>query len=271
MSPTKILLTATIFHLCTGVCWAQTASEHEAETIKVQPLVEHYRPERSPRIHEASRGIVQATNRFRQQHDRGELSISPELSAAARRFAQYMARTDRYGHEADGNRPRDRAEQQGYEYCIIAENIAYDFNSRGFSTDQLVETLVDGWRHSPPHRRNMLDSDVVETGVGVAQSDETGVFYAVQMFGRPRSKRIEFSITNESNDAINYVLADQHFTLPPRYSRTHERCRPGTLEFRSGDESRPTQAVGKRTFHPRNGEQFLVEAAGQGRFTVSED
>ena len=36
--------------LCAAACWAQTASEHETETIKVQPLVEHYRPEHYRRL-----------------------------------------------------------------------------------------------------------------------------------------------------------------------------------------------------------------------------
>ena len=85
----------------------------------------------------------------------------------AQAFADYMARTDRYGHTADGNQPSDRAKARGYDYCIVLENIAYAFNSEGFTGEKLAGQFVTGWQNSPGHRRNMLDPDVTETGVAV--------------------------------------------------------------------------------------------------------
>ena len=99
------------------------------------------------------------------------MAVNPDLTDAARDFAAYMARTSRYGHTADGSRPADRAASHGYEYCVIAENIAYAFNSDGYTTEELGKTFVEGWKHSPGHRRNMLDPDVAETGVAVARSE----------------------------------------------------------------------------------------------------
>jgi len=38
----------------------------------------------------------------------------------------------------------------------------------------------------------MLDPDVTEIGVAIAQSEESQYFYAVQVFGRPKSLSIAF-------------------------------------------------------------------------------
>lgn len=256
--------------LTPNVAWAQATGEHESETIEVHPFVEPYRPEQSPELAGVRTKIVQRTNEFRHRHNRGRVDVSPELSRAADRFAQFMARTDRYGHEADGRHPQDRAESQGYANCILAENIAYDFNARGFSTAQLVDTLMDGWESSPPHRRNLLDPDVDQIGVGVAESKHTGVFYAVQMFGRPRSERIEFSIANKADHLARYRLGDKEFRLPPQYTRTHELCRPTELRFERDDEFKPTQAVEQHVFQPNNGTQYTIQSAGDNRYTVDE-
>ena len=92
-----------------------------------------------------------------------------------------MAATDMYGHEADGRQPWDRVRTQGYDYCEVAENIAYAWRTNGFSPEQLVNEFVQGWEHSPEHRKNMLNPDLTEIGVAVARSPDTGLYYAVQI------------------------------------------------------------------------------------------
>ena len=143
--------------------------------------------EKKADLEAVTRGIIDQTNDFREQEGRSRVRVNAKLSEAARDFAQYMARTGRYGHTADGKRPAERASAKGYEYCVIAENIAYAFKSDGFTTEDLEKELVEGWKKSPGHRRNMLDADVTETGVSVARSEKNGYYFAVQMFGRPKS------------------------------------------------------------------------------------
>jgi uncharacterized protein YkwD len=210
--------------------------------------------------------IVDKTNEFRKSEGRAAVTINPKLEETARYFAGFMARTDKYGHTADGNRPSDRARQHGYEYCIIAENIAYEYDSRGFTTERLATGFFEGWKHSPHHRKNMLDPDVIETGVAVAQSPDTGYYYAVQMFGRPRSDRIEFQIANRSGETIRYQLGDKTFPLPPRYTRTHQRCRPGDLTFRWPDDVKEDP----KTVRPHTGDRFVVERTAAGKFEVEQ-
>jgi uncharacterized protein YkwD len=56
----------------------------------------------------------------------------------AQYFADYMARTDEYGHHADGRSPMERARRQGYAPCIVSENIAYRYTSdpEGFTAEE---------------------------------------------------------------------------------------------------------------------------------------
>jgi hypothetical protein len=131
-----------------------------------------------------------------------------------------MARTDRYGHDADGKSPADRAQARGYTYCALAENIAFLSNPAGTSTAALVTTVVEGWKQSPTHRRNMLLPEVVDTAVALAQSPTSQRYYAVQLFGRPRSAIVHFSVVNATANPLRYRLAGQSFDLP--------RAPPGT-------------------------------------------
>jgi uncharacterized protein YkwD len=203
---------------------------------------------------EVAQAIIERTNRFRARKGRAEVDANARLLETAQYFADYMARTDRYGHTADGQRPSQRAREHGYEYCIVSENIAYQYSSRGFEQSELIERFMHGWKTSPGHRKNMLDPDVTETGVAVAQSEATGYIYAVQMFGRPKSASIGFEVANQSGETVHYQIGDRTFPLPPRYTRTHEICRPTELTFtwRANDERR------SKSFEPQDGDRFVA-------------
>lgn len=200
----------------------------------------------------ASQRVVVEVNAFREQQGRTALRSNPQLAAAARDFAAYMARTGRFSHEADGREPADRAREHGYAYCIVDENIGYEQRSSGFTSDELAEQLVGGWKGSPPHRHNMLDPDVAETGVAVAHDARTGRWYGVQMFGAPASTRSVFELTNASGATVRYRLGDQGFELAPRVTRTHEECRPREIVL---------DGAGKAAFssiRPRNGDRYRI-------------
>src|ERR1700732_391552 len=127
----------------------------------------------------AARQIIDLTNQFRKKEGRRELTPNEELTRAARYFSDFMARTDKYGHTADGKQPAERAKEFGYRYCIIAENIAWELKTSGFTTEGLAESLFNGWKNSPEHRANMLDPDVYDIGVAVARSEKSGKYYGV--------------------------------------------------------------------------------------------
>ena len=127
--------------------------------------------------------IVDATNAFRKAEGRQGVRRDAKLSAVAQSFADYMARTGRFEHDADGRQPGDRARQAGYAWCFIAENIAYEYRTKPFTSQELAAAFVADWKGSSGHRRNMLSRDAVDIGVAIARA-RNGHYYAVQMFGR---------------------------------------------------------------------------------------
>ena len=98
---------------------------------------------KAPDLEQAERLVARGTNEFRAKQGLGRLEPDSALMTAARAFADYMARTDRYGHAADGKQPSDRAEARGYRYCTVAENISYQYSSESFATEELARTCVD--------------------------------------------------------------------------------------------------------------------------------
>jgi uncharacterized protein YkwD len=135
--------------------------------------------------------VIEGTNQFRAGERRVVLRTNAELEKAARDFAEYMARTGKFDHEVDGTTPATRVKAAGYQYCRIGENIARFYSTHGFTTTDLGQQLVKGWKDSPGHRRNMLEPEVIETGVAVVHRRHDGIddFYAVQLFGKPRDAK----------------------------------------------------------------------------------
>jgi uncharacterized protein YkwD len=211
--------------------------------------------QKKPDLEAVERAVLAGTNALRRERDLPALKSNEQLALAAGRFAKYMAMRDDYGHEADGRKPVHRARAAGYRDCMVTENISYQMHTRGFDTKELAERLVSGWFNSPGHRRNMLDHEVVDLGVGVAYSDETQRYYAVQLFGRPESMRLAFSVRNESRDDIRYRVGDKDWTIPARAERRHEICQEMKLVF--------PRRGGERTFALNDGDRFTIGPSGR--------
>jgi len=211
-----------------------------------------------PALDGSMQRIVALTNVFRRLENLSATERNPQLAKAARYFADFMARTDQYSHSADGSEPAERAKKFGYDYCIVAENIAYMFNSQGFGTAELADRFFDGWQNSPEHRRNMLEPNVTDTAVAIAQSAKTGRFYAVQLFGRPKSASIEFKVQNSAGVDVEYALDGKTFALPPRVTRTHRGCTPFELAFR-GRAVQPTNGQTLTVVNDRDGVQLKAQ------------
>ena len=216
----------------------------------------------APNLDQAERHVVEQTNRFRREHGAAPVRPNLQLERAARGFAQFMARSGQYGHQADGREPVQRTRAAGYDECLVAENIAFQYSSAGFATQELADGFFDGWRHSPGHRRNMLEGDATETAVAMAVSAQ-GRYYAVQLFGRPASQRVRFGIANHAPQAVRYELDGKPFDLPPRATRTHEQCGQSTLRMQwPGAEPQVVE--------PMAGEHLRVEQRN-GRWRLSRE
>jgi hypothetical protein len=206
-------------------------------------------------------GIVERTNALRQQNDRKPLRVNPRLAQAARDFAASMSRTGRFGHGADGNTLIQRAERVDYAACTLAENIAFQYSSVGFSPDALTDAFMQGWWDSPGHRRNLLAPEFAHVGVGVVYSPASGHWHAVQIFAKPLALSRSFSLHNAADVEVSYHLGDNRFSLPPRMTRTHQDCKGGELRLRWSD--------GESTgFTPENGSSLQIERGADGRLRL---
>jgi uncharacterized protein YkwD len=262
MKATITTVLYTILFLPLGA-FGQIVEDTDADRVSAE--ARPIRQAESPDLEQATSGIVEGTNLFRRDQGLKPVQVNPKLTEAAQYFADYMARNDRYGHTADGKRPSQRAAEHDYEYCLVAENIAYQFSTHHINPDDLVETFLEGWKQSPEHRKNLLEEAATETGVAISQSEESGYYYAVQMFGRPRSEMIEFQIANRSDADIEYRIGEQTYPLPPRYTRTHQRCREGEVTFHWPEDANPKKEI----MSPSNGESLIIVPDGIGGFRVT--
>jgi uncharacterized protein YkwD len=115
--------------------------------------------------------------------ERARVGLSPvtqnqTLENQATQYACEMIYYDFFDHEnpVTGTRLPDRAEEFGYEYFVIGENLAAGHTSP-------AQVMAD-WMNSPDHQRNILNADFTELGVGVRTGGRFGTYW-VQEFGRP--------------------------------------------------------------------------------------
>jgi uncharacterized protein YkwD len=106
------------------------------------------------------------------------LRVEQHLVAAARAHADDMAARGYVDHTSpDGRTPFDRMLDAGYTGFAAAENIA-----AGQATPAAV---VEAWRTSPGHCRNLYNAALTELGVGYAfASGSPYAHYWVQNFGQ---------------------------------------------------------------------------------------
>ena len=107
------------------------------------------------------------------------LRSSAALEQAARAHADDMAGNSFLSHTgSDGSEPSDRGTAAGYEWKIIAENIA-----AGQAT---VEDVAATWLESPGHCSNLMDPKYSETGIAYALNPGDGRdIYWVQVYAKP--------------------------------------------------------------------------------------
>ena len=108
-------------------------------------------------------------NRERRSRGLGAVSSVGTLTTVATAYAGRMAREDFFDHVApDGSTTLARIDRTGYlggsvRTWAIGENL-------GWGTGRLAtpESIVTAWMQSPHHRRNLLDPEYTELGLGIA-------------------------------------------------------------------------------------------------------
>lgn len=98
------------------------------------------------------------------------LVINEKLTVAADRHAYDMQQNDFFDHTgSDGSKSADRASDADYLWRTVGENIALHPGD--------LYDVVEGWKNSPGHCKNMMNPDFVDMGIACRGT------YWVQVFG----------------------------------------------------------------------------------------
>lgn len=140
--------------------------------------------------------IFEKTNALRTEKGLKKLILLDSLMDLAQVHSENMVKHNFYAHTDHlGRNPVQRAEQyklnawvkKGNMYTGIAENIAqtpWFENVIGCgdtrSEERLAHCMVNGWKNSPPHYKNIL-GDFTYLGVGL-YFDEKGMGFGTQNF-----------------------------------------------------------------------------------------
>jgi uncharacterized protein YkwD len=125
--------------------------------------------------------VLARVNEARKRAGVPPLRSNAHLDQAAQRHAEDMLARNYFAHQSPERKTvRERARAAGYDWRAIGENIA----EGQFTVDEVMDT----WMHSPGHRRNILDPDFRELGVGLALGRSGGRYWIVwaQAFGTRR-------------------------------------------------------------------------------------
>jgi uncharacterized protein YkwD len=109
---------------------------------------------------------------YRGNNGLGAVTIDPELMRLAGEQARVMAAKDKLDHSA-GRPFEDRIQKSGFDASVAVENIGAGYHT-------LAEAF-SGWRDSPPHRANMLNSGVTRMGIAAVYTPKSKykVFWAL--------------------------------------------------------------------------------------------
>ena len=128
--------------------------------------------------------IVDATNEERDHRNRSMLQRDRALEAIAKERLDDMFRRQYFDHVApDGVDVVDVANDFGYDYFYIAENLA-------FGSYKDSKAVVDAWMDSEGHRKNLLNDIYTHIGVAVDKDifGDQEYWIAVQLFSKPESE-----------------------------------------------------------------------------------
>lgn len=218
--------------------------------------------------------IVEMTNAYRAKKDLGQLSRNPKLQAAARTYAAFLAKARDFSHTADGQTAGERIKRAGYAWCAVAENLALNLDSRGFESRSLAKQTVEGWINSPGHRKNLVAPNMTETGVAVVRApDKHPKYITVQLFGRPKSKEIEFQISNSTKQPVRYVYGQEKLDLRPSTGVMHTSCVGDAVTFENVKFQEKPDGIMQNTsgaarLTPENGMVYTIKNGKNGGFSL---
>jgi uncharacterized protein YkwD len=117
--------------------------------------------------------MLERHNDERNSEGEPDLAVDQRLNEIAREQARFMAEQDDLTHvDASGDRVNDRADEIGYDWNFIGENIAFS---------QSGQAAFNLWLGSNDHYANIINDDYTEIGIG-AYVNDFGQYWCV-VFG----------------------------------------------------------------------------------------
>lgn len=98
--------------------------------------------------------LADLINDYREQQGLAPLAFADDLAGLAAEHSARMAARRQLSHDGF----RDRYQRAGSRVCV--ENVGWNYPT--------AEALLDGWRQSPGHHRNLLEQKVSRMGIGVS-------------------------------------------------------------------------------------------------------
>jgi len=126
--------------------------------------------------------LVQGVNDFRKSRRLIPLERRPELDAVARAHSEDMVRRHFFAHRnPEGLDWVGRLRRAGIQgFALAGENLAMTSQSRPNTR------ILEGWKHSPAHLKNLVARPYNATGVGIARGPDGALYYTQLYLTFPR-------------------------------------------------------------------------------------
>lgn len=132
-------------------------------------------------LYKGEHQLLAFVNQERTERGLPPLDIDAALMSMAREHSEEMADQGFISHDRPSGDLQTRMNRAGYLFEIAKENVA---------SSQSVVGAHAALLHSPPHKNNILSTDVTHIGIGVAMgSSPCGPYlYITQLFAAPRDR-----------------------------------------------------------------------------------
>lgn len=117
-------------------------------------------------------------NHYRKKHGLRPLKAYYALDRVAKAHSSYMAKCKTCNHAGFKRRSVKVRKLTGSGF--VGEN-CYKYPAHSYNK-RIAVKLVNGWMHSPGHRRNLLNPNYSKIGIGIVT--RKGYVYATQIFSR---------------------------------------------------------------------------------------
>jgi hypothetical protein len=139
--------------------------------------------------------LLTLVNQQRVQQGLQPLTLDNALTAVARNHSQGMAEQGFISHDLPSGSLKTRLIRAGYLYEAARENVA---------SAQTIAKAHVALLNSPPHKKNILATDVTCVGIGIARVPPTqnGQLFITEVFATPRE---EYQLTTVQTLLLNRV------------------------------------------------------------------